>query len=96
MPKRPKVKPYSDDNDITKRAENDDFWIRRLLKFGLLACALTIMFGLTIVFCVKLGTDDAFRNQVCDVLQKNAVSIIFGVSAILGVNLHSLNLRRKD
>lgn len=91
----PTGQPLNDDNDLARRAKSDDFWIRRIFKFALLGCAVLAMAVLTVVLCTKVAVDSAYRSSMAEIIKNNAVSIIFGVTAILGVNLREVHFSRR-
>jgi uncharacterized membrane protein YbhN (UPF0104 family) len=88
--------PVNDDDDLAKRSRSDDFWIRRILKFTLLGCAVIILVGITIVIGLKLGFDEPFRDGMAEAIKTNATSIVIGVAAVLGVNLRGVNFKRGE
>ncbi len=90
MTRRPTGTPLNDDNDLASRTRNDNFWVFRILKFFILACAIVVASGITILIVAKLWGDIQFRDELANVIKDNFYAIIIGGFAILGINLKDL------
>jgi heme/copper-type cytochrome/quinol oxidase subunit 2 len=79
--------PLRDDNDLAKRAAKDDFVIKRIWKFAVLASAVIILLFVTIVFCWQTTNNTPFRTRMLDIIQTNIAAIVIAGLAIIGINV---------
>lgn len=85
--KKPTSVPYADDRDISRRQASDDFWIRRIFKFAVLAVAIGVLLILASVFCIELVQNNQFRQSVVKLLRDNLVGIVVAGLAIIGITI---------
>lgn len=90
MSHRPKGTPVVNDNDLAQRTRNDNFWVRRILKFCTLACAILVIIGFTFLLVDKIWFDVPFRDGMANVVKDNFYAILIGAFAILGINIKDL------
>jgi hypothetical protein len=79
--------PLRDDDDLVRRAAQDDFLIKRIVKFGALACVLLLMAAIAVTFCRELVIDGAFRADILDVIKANIASIVIAGFGILEISI---------
>ncbi|HSX07179.1 MAG TPA: hypothetical protein VLG92_05675 [Candidatus Saccharimonadia bacterium] len=79
--------PLTDDDDLATRAAHDDFLIKRILKFAVLGCIVVMLAFLTVLFCIQLIANNAFRATVLDSIKNNASVIIVAGFGIIGVSI---------
>jgi len=73
--------------DIENSKLKDDYIIRKLLRYSLLAVAIMVIFVLSLVFLIEVIVNKPFRDQVLDLIKNNITAIVIAALAILGINL---------
>lgn len=89
MSASPQKDKYVETEDELKRLKlkemSDDFTIKRVLRYSILAVTIIILFTLTLVFLLELIFSVDFRKEVLDIIKNNISIIVVSGLSILGI-----------
>lgn len=75
----------TDDSDLRKRRDSDEYFREKVFKnFALVACLVLITF-VGLLFITRCLTDKVFQYSVLDLVKQNISGIIFTGISIVGI-----------
>lgn len=74
----------TDEKDLKKRRNSDDYFREKILKHFIMWAAIAIITFVGLLFIIRCLTDQMFQYAVLDLVKQNISGIVFTSLSILG------------
>lgn len=80
---------FQSDSDLPTKAENDHFWIGRIVKFAVLAISVFGLFFVAGIFFFEIWTNSSFKSSLLNAIVQELSTIAIAGGSILGITVIS-------